>query len=56
MIEEVQKLTDQYYAWLRENTYVRELEDWVEITTPFLDRHNDCMQRYMHSYPTMSAF
>ena len=47
MIERVQKLTDQYHAWLRENTYVRELEDWVEITTPFLDRHNDCMQVYV---------
>ena len=46
MIEEVRALLDEYQAWLREKTVLRELGDWVEITTPYLDRHNDCLQIY----------
>jgi hypothetical protein len=46
MIEDVQALLNQYSAWLREQTTLREVGAWVEITTPFLDRHNDCLQIY----------
>ncbi len=46
MIEEVQALLDEYQAWLRDNTILREVDEWVEITTPYLDRHNDCLQIY----------
>ena len=46
MIEEVQRLLDQYLAWLKDKTSLRQIEDWVEITTPDLDRHNDCIQIY----------
>lgn len=46
MIEEVRALMDEYQAWLRDKTILREMEDWVEITTPYLDRHNDCLQIY----------
>ncbi len=46
MIEEVRALLDEYQAWLRDQTALREIEDWVEITTPYLDRHNDCIQIY----------
>lgn len=46
MIEEVQNLMDQYWAWLRDQTSLRKVEDWVEITTPYLDRHNDYLQIY----------
>ncbi|MDE0609042.1 MAG: DUF1829 domain-containing protein [Anaerolineaceae bacterium] len=46
MIEKIQSLTDEYYEWLKENTNLRLVEDWVEITTPYLDRHNDCIQIY----------
>ena len=46
MIEEVRALLDEYQAWLRDKTVLRELDDWVEITTPYLDRHNDCLQIY----------
>lgn len=41
MINEVQSLLDQYWAWLRDKTTLRQINDWVEITTPYLDRHND---------------
>ena len=46
MIEEVQALLDQYQLWLRDKTTLRQVDDWVEITTPYLDRHNDCLQIY----------
>ncbi len=46
MIDEVQKLLDQYWLWLKDKTTLREIEDWIEITTPYLDRHNDYMQIY----------
>lgn len=46
MIEEVQKLLDDYLAWLRDKTSLRQIDQWVEITTPYLDRHNDYIQIY----------
>ena len=46
MIEEMQSLHEGYLGWLRSETEFRELDDWVEITTPFLDRHNDRLQIY----------
>jgi hypothetical protein len=46
MIDDVQALLDQYVAWLREKTTLRQINDWVEITTPYLDRHNDHLQIY----------
>ncbi|MDA8104778.1 MAG: DUF1829 domain-containing protein [Nitrospiraceae bacterium] len=47
MIDEIQKLLDQYTAWLREKTSLRQIKDWIEITTPYLDRHNDYLQIYV---------
>jgi len=46
VINEVQTLLDQYWAWLRDRTTLRQIDDWVEITTPYLDRHNDHIQIY----------
>lgn len=46
MIEEIQSLLGQYIAWLKDKTALREVNDWVEITTPYLDRHNDYLQIY----------
>lgn len=46
MIQDVQKLLDDYVAWLRDKTLLRQVQDWVEITTPYLDRHNDYIQIY----------
>jgi hypothetical protein len=48
MIEEIRQLVDQYAAWLRDKSAIRELGDeLVEITTPYLDRHNDYIQIYV---------
>ena len=49
MIQDVQDLMDRYWAWLRDQTSLRKIEDWVEITTPYLDRHNDFLQIYARS-------
>ncbi len=46
MIGEIQSLLDQYWIWLRDRTSLRQIDDWTEITTPYLDRHNDCLQIY----------
>jgi len=46
MINEVQALLDQYWVWLRDRTTLRQVNNWVEITTPYLDRHNDHIQIY----------
>lgn len=40
-------LVDSYYKWLKENTILNSIGDYTEITTPFLDRHNDCIQIYL---------
>ena len=45
---DIQKLLDDYTRWLRDKTVLREVgSDWVQVTTPHLDRHNDCLQFYI---------
>lgn len=46
MIDEIQRLLDKYLEWLKDKTTLRQVNDWVEITTPYLDRHNDYLQIY----------
>jgi hypothetical protein len=44
---EIERLLANYQNWLKEKTTLRELNGtWVEITTPYLDRHNDALQIY----------
>ena len=45
-MEEIKTLMDQYVAWLGSKTTLRQAADWIEITTPYLDRHNDYLQIY----------
>ena len=47
MITEIQALMDEYIKWLSSKNSLREIDGWVEITTPYLDRHNDCLQIYV---------
>ena len=46
MIQEIQQLLDDYHVWLKSKTALRQIDQWVEITTPYLDRHNDYVQIY----------
>lgn len=41
-----QNLVQQYIDWLRDKISFRPINDWIEITTPFIDRHNDYLQIY----------
>jgi hypothetical protein len=43
---ECQKLIDEYVSWLRQGLSVEEVGEACELTTPFLDRHNDHLQVY----------
>ena len=47
MIAEFHELKERYFSWLKEKTTLQAIDDWVEVTTPFLDRHNDYMQIYV---------
>lgn len=44
MLTDIQRLMSDYNAWLHANNNLREVGEWVEITTPFLDRNNDQVQ------------
>jgi hypothetical protein len=46
MIDEIQKLLDDYIIWLKDKTLIRQVNNWIEITTPYIDRHNDYVQIY----------
>lgn len=48
MIGDAQRLIDQYAAWVKDKTALRRVGDSVQITTPFLDRHNDHIQIYLN--------
>jgi hypothetical protein len=48
MIEDIAKLVDKYAIWVRDKSQLKDLgNDFVELTTPYLDRHNDYLQIYI---------
>ena len=47
MIDEAKKMVNDYTNWLKDGMNFREIDKYVEITTPFLDRHNDHIQLYI---------
>lgn len=49
MIQEIQNLLAAYHTWLKDKTALRQIDQWVEITTPYLDRHNDLLNDSDHS-------
>ena len=45
MIDEIQRLMEQYLHWLKDKTALKQIDqNWIQVTTPHLDRHNDCLQ------------
>jgi hypothetical protein len=49
-LEDIGQMLDAYRAWLKDRTTLKMVHrNWVEITTPFLDRHNDYIQIYAKS-------
>lgn len=48
MKDEIERMMNGYFRWLKDKTQLKQIkQDWVEITTPHLDRHNDCLQIYV---------
>ena len=46
-VQDIQNLLDDYHVWLKDKTVLNQIDQWVEITTPYLDRHNDYLQIYV---------
>lgn len=46
-MNDIEKLLDKYYGWLRDKTAWKHFDKWSEITTPYIDRHNDYIQIYL---------
>lgn len=42
-----QQLIDEYLRWLKQEFAFAELEGSCQISTPFLDRHNDAIEVYI---------
>lgn len=49
MIGNVEKLIDSYWSFLKERLVYTKVGEWIEITTPYLDRHNDYIQIFGRS-------
>jgi len=45
-MKNIEPLLKEYFSWLKDRTSHRECNGWTEITTPYLDRHNDYIQIY----------
>lgn len=51
MMAELDSLLDSYVRWLRNKSALRRINDeYIEITTPYLDRHNDYTQIYVRKH------
>jgi hypothetical protein len=44
---DITSLMDRYYIWLKDKTAWKNIDKWVEITTPYIDRNNDYIQIYL---------
>ena len=47
ILKECEDLITTYISWLRQKITVQDIKGFYEITTPFIDRHNDCIQIYV---------
>ncbi len=46
-VQDIQNLIDDYHVCLKDKTVLNQIDEWVEITTSYLDRHNDYLQIYV---------
>lgn len=47
MIKDCQDLVNAYIEWLRDRIKIEDIKGICEVTTPFLDRHNDHLRIYV---------
>lgn len=43
------ELIDAYLQWLRQNITAEEVNGWIALTTPLLDRHHDRLQVFVRA-------
>ena len=49
-VAEIERMLHNYRAWLRDKTTLRQVNgEWIEITTPYLDRHDDALHIYVRA-------
>lgn len=47
-MDKIIELINSHLEWLQNGFCIEQVDqEWTEITTPYLDRHNDCIQIYM---------
>lgn len=46
-VQDIQNLIDDYHGCLKDKTVLNQIDEWVEITTSYLDRHNDYLRIYV---------
>jgi hypothetical protein len=57
MVNKTMNLINNYYKWLKEKATLAKTKDWIEITTPYIDRHNDYyIQIYTKKHQKMHLF
>ena len=50
MKREIQRLLDDYWKWLKDETDLQIIDEWIQVHTPFLDRHNDLLTIYIMAH------
>ena len=48
----INTLIEKYYSWLKDKTVCKKINQWVEITAPYIDRNNDYIQMYLQKTNT----
>ncbi|MBC3901378.1 DUF1829 domain-containing protein [Acetobacterium malicum] len=48
---DIQKMLNEYFDWLKTETTTHQINEYYEITTPFLNHQNDNIQIYVKSNP-----
>lgn len=45
----IEKFIESYTEWLKSNINLKKIDEWIEISTPFLDNHNDHLNIFVKS-------
>lgn len=48
---DVERLVNGYFEWLKAGTAIDAIDDMAVVTTPYIDRHNDFLQVVIQRTP-----